>query len=214
MALGSRFQSPVLISLEIHLLLISGLILLFWLHSERSNHLTVDLQVYENPQVNPTSIQVPPKPIETPKLKAREVFGRSREALTSNSSVPGVEVKEGNTLTKDPDNLKLQKEDLTSLPIPADDYLVSKMPKLKKEFRIPYPAEAKKNNIEGPVVIDLLIDKEGKVRQSVLIKGPGYGLNEAALEAVQHFEFEPATTSDGPVAVKIRYTYRFVLEAR
>jgi protein TonB len=88
------------------------------------------------------------------------------------------------------------------------------MPKLKSEVRIPYPEEAKKASVEGPVVMDLLIDADGKVRKVDLIKGPGYGLNEAAVAALKGFEFIPARMSDHSVAVKIRYTYRFILENR
>ena len=47
-----------------------------------------------------------------------------------------------------------------------------------------------------------------------LIKGPGFGLNEAALEVAQKFEFVPGRVGDKSVAVKIRYTYRFILENR
>ena len=117
-------------------------------------------------------------------------------------------------MAKEQDNLKLDPNDLDSLPIPADDFLVSSMPQLMSEIRIQYPDEAKKAGIEGPVVMDLLIDAQGSVRQVSLIKGPGFGLNEAALAAIKDFKFRPAKIKDQAVAVKIRYTYRFVLENR
>lgn len=37
--------------------------------------------------------------------------------------------------------------------------------------------------------MDLLIDGKGKVREVKFVDGPGFGLNEAALEAVQRFQF-------------------------
>jgi protein TonB len=86
------------------------------------------------------------------------------------------------------------------------------MPELKSEFRIPYPPEAKQKGIQGAVVMDILIDAQGTVRDAKLIEGPGSGLNEAALEAVKKFKFSPAFMQDKPVAVKIRYAYRFILE--
>ncbi|RYZ73549.1 MAG: energy transducer TonB, partial [Proteobacteria bacterium] len=52
----------------------------------------------------------------------------------------------------------------------------------------------------------------GKVRQANLVSGPGYGMNEAALQAIGSFEFEPAQVGEQAVAVRIRYSYRFVLE--
>ena len=86
------------------------------------------------------------------------------------------------------------------------------MPKLKSEVRVPYPTEAKKKGIQGAVVMDLLIDQNGKVRQVNLIEGPGYGLNEAALDGMKNFLFEPAKIGNQNVAVRIRYSYRFVIE--
>lgn len=149
-----------------------------------------------------------PKPnVSTPKKKA--VFGVSSKSLQSEA---GPEVKAGNTVAKAPDQEKLSPEDDDSLPIPADEIEVTQMPKLLSEVRIPYPAEAKQNGIQGAVVMDLLIDTEGRVRDVRYVEGPGYGLNEVAMAAVKGFRFSPALIEKKPVAVRIRYAYRFVLE--
>lgn len=86
------------------------------------------------------------------------------------------------------------------------------LPKLKKEIKANYPLEAKKAQIEGPVILDVVIDKNGNVHDAKVINGPGYGLNESAIEAIKKFEFSPAFKNDQPVFVKIRYTYRFKLD--
>jgi protein TonB len=86
------------------------------------------------------------------------------------------------------------------------------MPKLKSEIRVPYPIEARKKGIQGAVIMDLLIDQLGKVRQVSVVDGPGYGLNEAAAEGMKNFIFEPAKIGTQSVAVRIRYSYRFVIE--
>lgn len=147
---------------------------------------------------------------EEPKIKPKAVYGMSRKAVTSDEA--GLDVKQGNTVAKTPDNEKLKPEDPDALPIPADEILVSRMPKLKAEVRIPYPEEAKRSKVQGAVVMDLLIDASGRVREAKFVAGPGAGLDEAALSAVRGFEFEPALIQDKPVAVRIRYAYRFVLE--
>ncbi len=120
----------------------------------------------------------------------------------------------GNTVAKAPDNENLDPNDDGKLPIPEDEYLLSSMPSLVSEVHIPYPAQARSENIEGPVVMDLLIDAQGRVRKAELISGPGHGLNEAALAAIEGFQFRPGQIGEKTVAVKIRYTYRFVLENR
>ncbi|MBC7420670.1 MAG: energy transducer TonB [Bdellovibrio sp.] len=94
---------------------------------------------------------------------------------------------------------------------PVADSLVTSSVKLLKEFKIPFTEDARKNNIDGPVLLELIIDQAGKVHAVVVVSGPGYGLNEAAVKAVKEFLFKPARIGEKPVAVKIRYTYRFKL---
>lgn len=88
---------------------------------------------------------------------------------------------------------------------------VTRFPKVLSEIKAIYPPEAKKAGIDGPVVMEILIDHTGKVREVKVISGPEYGLKESAIAAIKKFEFQPALRDSEPVAVKIRYTYRFKL---
>jgi protein TonB len=151
----------------------------------------------------PLDIRKMPPPVPTP--AAPPAFGINKNTLTSEGS--GVQVKAGNTLAKPVDQI----ESKDALPVAVEEFLVTRMPKLKRELRIPYPEAAKLARVEGPVVMDILVDNEGRVRDAVLVDGPGSGLNEAALDAVKSFEFEPAQIEGKPVTVRIRYVYRFVL---
>lgn len=211
-------RSPLGLSLLGHLLFI--FVILALTLKPKTVKTKISFEVYENPKVAPKTLNLqPPKPEKVkpppPPPETKQVFGVSRKALTSaDTTGAAAEVKLGNTVAKEQDNLKLDAKDADSLPIPADDYLVSSMPQLLTEMRIPYPEEAKKAGIEGPVVMELLIDDQGQVRQVQLLKGPGFGLNEAALSAIKNFKFRPARIQDQAVAVKIKYTYRFVLENR
>lgn len=174
---------------------------------------TADFEVYEMPKQTSQAVNLTEKPKAAPKVDSRAVFGQSKKAITSDTpSKDAVEVKKGNTVAIAPDNKQLKDDDAESLPIPADEFLVNEMPSLLSDVRIPYPPEAKKAGIQGPVVMDLLIDQNGKVRDVKLISGPGYGLNEAATEAAKSFQFKPGKVEDRTVAVRIRYSYRFVLE--
>lgn len=88
---------------------------------------------------------------------------------------------------------------------------VTRLPKVLKEVKATYPEEAKQARIDGPVNLEILIDRTGKVREVKMLNGPGYGLDESAIAAVKQFEFQPAQKGSDAVAVKIRYTYRFKL---
>jgi protein TonB len=208
---------PVTLSTLLHLALILPLVLLIFKPGFSSRQ-KVTLEVIQYPKAAPPSLQVQPapkKPPPPPKEIPHQVFGLSRKALTTTDSAPdAAAVKAGNTVAKEPDHLKLDDKDSTSLPIPVDEFLISKMPKLKADVRIPYPPSAKQAGIEGPVVMDLLIDETGQVRRATLISGPDESLNRAALAAARGFQFIPGQVDGKSVAVQIRYTYRFVLESR
>lgn len=171
-------------------------------------------EIIEMPILTANPLRAAAAPKEPPKetqqkIKPRAVFGASRKSVTADD---GLQVKAGNTVAKDPDSKELRDTDVDELPMPTEEYLVSKMPELLEDVRVPYPPEAKKRSIEGPVFLDILIDAAGAVREAILVEGPGFGLNEAALEAVKRLRFRAAEVEGQPVAVRIRYAYRFVLE--
>ena len=143
------------------------------------------------------------------KKLAKPVFGMHNKTLTSDQ---GLAIKAGNTIAKDLDDDRLDSKDAEPLPNPTDDFLVNQMPKLKKYFTIPYPKSAQDSGIEGPVVIELLIDQKGYVRDTTLVKGLDEELDKIALTNIRKFEFEPALMDNKPVAVKLLFTYRFKLE--
>lgn len=148
-----------------------------------------------------------------PPAKVREVFGVNRQSYTDNSvgDSEAVYAKRGNTLTKESDNKILNADDVDSLPVPTEEYLVSEMPVVLKEVRPSYPQKAREEKIEGVVVLDVLIDKNGLVRQVSVIEGPQI-FQKNAVEAMRSFQFKPANIDGSPVPVRIRYTLRFELE--
>ena len=152
----------------------------------------------------------PQKPREAPP-PAKAVFGQSRRAQVVDAP-DALEFKAGNTVAKALDTETLKADDPDAIPIPVEEYLVSRMPRLAQEVRIPYPEDARRRGVQGAVVFDLLIDAAGVVREVKLLDGPGFGLNDAALGAIRSFKFQPAEVDGKPVAVRIRYAYRFVLE--
>lgn len=169
------------------------------------------------PQPTTTEITTPPE--EIPQIQQRktapvvtknveQVFGVDKTSLRSDSA-DAIALKEGNTIAKEVDQKKLL--DDTPLPVPRPQYLVTQMPVLKFKPEIPYPPEAKKRETEGKVLLNILIDENGKVRKAEIINGPGFGLNEVALQKINEFIFEPAKIGDQHVPVQIRYAVTFQL---
>jgi TonB family protein len=74
-----------------------------------------------------------------------------------------------------------------------------------------YSDEARAQNIEGSVVLQLTIDETGHVTDAEVTQGLGHGLDEAAIAAARQFEFSPARQNGQPSRARIRYRYRFTL---
>jgi TonB family protein len=144
---------------------------------------------------------------------SKAVFGANRNSYVdeSVSDSEAVESKKGNTLAKSTDQEVLQDSDSDALPTPTEEYLVSEMPSVLSEVRPHYPKAAQDQRLDGAVVMDILIDELGAVREATLVDGPEI-FRSGALEAMKKFKFRPAQVDGNPVAVKIRYTLRFELE--
>ena len=150
--------------------------------------------------------------VEPVKGKSREVFGINRNSYTEKSNESsGIAVKMGNTTAKVSDNKILNPSDSDSLPEPTEDYLVSQMPRVINEVRPVYPKEAREKQLFGSVVLDVLIDELGNVRQVNVIESAEVFRKEA-VEAMRKFKFSPANINGKAVAVKIRYVIKFKLE--
>ena len=94
----------------------------------------------------------------------------------------------------------------------APAYQVDSQPELISEVKAPYPDEAKRASIEGTVVLKILVDYTGKVTEAKLLKGLGFGLDEAALKAIRQFKFKPAVKGGEPVSTEINYNYTWLLD--
>jgi periplasmic protein TonB len=77
-----------------------------------------------------------------------------------------------------------------------------------------YPPMAMQAGITGKVCVNVLIDKEGMVRDVKISKesGTNAGFEEAALEAARKTTWKPALANGQPVAVWIRYSINFILK--
>jgi periplasmic protein TonB len=52
----------------------------------------------------------------------------------------------------------------------------------------------------GDVVVDVVIDQNGRIAKSSLARGLGHGIDEAVLATIQQWTFQPATRNGVPVA--------------
>jgi TonB family protein len=75
-----------------------------------------------------------------------------------------------------------------------------------------YSSEAINARITGTVVLQITVPPDGQAENIQIIKRLGYGLDEAAVEAVRNWTFEPAIGRDGaPVATTVPVQITFNL---
>jgi len=84
-----------------------------------------------------------------------------------------------------------------------------KPPKLVKKVDPVYPKEARKNQIEGAVLLNVRTDVTGKVESVIVLKGEHAALNKAAAEAVKQWEYEPFSLAGKPKPMVFTMTVRF-----
>lgn len=73
-----------------------------------------------------------------------------------------------------------------------------------------YPEEARRERVSGIVVLEVLVDKSGNVRDAIVLKDLP-GLSEPALTAVRQWTFQPATLNGEAVDVIFNLTVNFKL---
>ena len=92
--------------------------------------------------------------------------------------------------------------------IPYDDPPVALSP-----IRPTYPEIAQEAGIEGIVIVQAFIDKKGRVKETLILKGvPNTGLDEAAMEAIRKTRFRPAKQRERAVGVWISIPVNFKLK--
>ncbi len=100
------------------------------------------------------------------------------------------------------------------LPDPDEFVAVEKEPVWDQgelQRRIKYPEIARRNGIEGTVIVRALVDKYGRVADTRIDRSDNKALEDAARDAVSKTPFTPAEQNKQPVAVWIQIPVVFAL---
>jgi TonB family protein len=71
-------------------------------------------------------------------------------------------------------------------------------PKLLKQKKPKYPKEAFRNRLEGVVLVEFVVDEKGRVAKATVTESVP-GLDQAAVDAVLRWRFQPAQKNGKPV---------------
>jgi TonB family protein len=84
-------------------------------------------------------------------------------------------------------------------------------PRLLREVRADYTEQARRANLEGDVVLEIVVRRDGTVSDPRIVQRLGGGLDERAVQAVRQWRFEPARRLGAPVDVIVEVSVEFRL---
>ncbi|MSO55773.1 MAG: energy transducer TonB [Acidobacteria bacterium] len=84
-------------------------------------------------------------------------------------------------------------------------------PTLLKEVKADYTEDARRRNIEGEVLLEIVVRRDGSVGEVTLRNGLDSGLNSRAITAVKQWRFSPAKRMGQPVDVVVEVAVEFKL---
>jgi TonB family protein len=84
-------------------------------------------------------------------------------------------------------------------------------PRLLREVKAAYTESARRSNLEGEVVLEIVVRRDGSVGDVKLLRGLPEGLNDRAIAAVRQWRFAPATRQGQAVDVIVEVAVEFKL---
>ncbi|UCE41730.1 MAG: energy transducer TonB [Candidatus Aminicenantes bacterium] len=86
------------------------------------------------------------------------------------------------------------------------------VPRCLKKVEPFYPLEARKALVQGVVVLEITTDEEGNVAKVAVVRSDSSLLNQASIDAVKQWKYEPVMSKGSPVRVSFYVTLTFRLK--
>jgi len=89
---------------------------------------------------------------------------------------------------------------------------LDRVPAISEYVEVEYPANARRDVLEGEVIVKILISREGSVEAAEAVKYSSAILRDAVLKAVRRWRFEPPTVRGRPISLYMIIPFKFRLE--
>lgn len=86
-----------------------------------------------------------------------------------------------------------------------------KQPQILSKQKPKYTEDARRDKIQGVVVLSAVFRKDGTITDVKVVRGLGYGLDEEAIKAAYLIKFVPGSKDGSPVNVRARLEFTFSL---
>jgi periplasmic protein TonB len=84
-------------------------------------------------------------------------------------------------------------------------------PRLLREVKADYTEDARRRGLQGDVVLEIVVRRDGSVGDVTVLQGLGAGLDQRATAAVRQWRFDPARRRGTPVDVIVEVAVEFTL---
>ncbi len=84
-------------------------------------------------------------------------------------------------------------------------------PRLLREVKADYTDEARRRGLQGDVVLEIVVRRDGSVGDVTVLRGLGGGLDQRAVGAVRQWRFDPARRRGAAVDVIVEVAVEFTL---
>jgi protein TonB len=154
--------------------------------------------IVKTPPKNTVRIPVQPKENEVPKTIPEEITEKNESHMNTEPA-------------KSQTTLKTTKQSTTALsPLKT---IHEAIPIYRSNPSPKYPRIARIRGYQGNVLLDVLVNKDGKVHDLKIFKSSGYPLlDNAATSTVKHWLFEPGMIGSEKVDMWVRVPIRFELK--
>jgi periplasmic protein TonB len=182
-------------------------------------------------EIKPPTFDPPPEAIFQVKATVPEVIPPApvpiKENITTSKSVVLVTTTETNDAAKDIDIVTLPDINIDFPGLPVLDEPSKEIFIFVEEMPIPvggyesfykglsktikYPRQAQRNNTEGKVFVEFVVDENGKITNLKVPKGIGHGCDEEAMRVLSLTHWQPGKQRGIPVKVRMTLPLTFKL---
>ncbi len=172
----------------------------------------MEIKPYKHKELKVQVIDIPPEikdivkpPEEQPTPQIKQVIIDEGDDSEDDGDVEIVDTIQETTLDMN------KESNAPAVKLPPRFQVVEKMPTPIKQVPPKYPESVKKLGIEGTVVLTAVIDEKGNVIKVEVKKSVFPTLDQAAINALKQWKFEPAQNNGKPVSVWVTQPFVFNL---
>lgn len=171
----------------------------------------------EQPQPQPQRLAVVPRKAPAPKPATQAPEAKAKPALVAQPTQSQTVQAQPTETTSQSPVVVAAAQVVPTKPVAAQP--AAEVFSAKPSFRDPprqpnYPAQARRRNQQGEVLVEVRLDALGRQRSLNVLRSSGVdSLDRAALEAVAQWRFRPETSGGQAVPSRVQIPIRFALTA-